>query len=157
MPNEKYLTFKIISEKVYDVVFTGVSVVDTILATFSITNLLSFIITARNYVIFSLSSVMTNSYVVKLSTNIIQSFSSGIGVVYSIKETLKIAFSFLSETTLVYVFKETLKAITTLSGSIVIVMTPIFALINPLSDYDPGTLGDIDAETLGDLDYTLVT
>lgn len=153
--NEKYFTFKIVSQKIYDIVFDGVSVINTILMSLALTSGISFVLSAYTYIVYSVSSVMTNTMVMKLFTNVVQTFSSNTNVLYSFKETLKSLVGFSSVISIGYSIRETLKAIAAFSGNIALGMTPILAVIIPLSTHDPKLLSAMDGDTLGDLDYTL--
>lgn len=157
MANEKSFTFKIISQKAYTLVFTGVTIVNTIIWALKPKIRIVFSSSATVKVAYSLAMRNAISYVVKLYGNLPITMRSGSNVItYVMKQIMKITLAIASSTAGTYVLKQTMKVINLFAASNSISYTAILAQFHALSVYDPQTLSALDSQTLGDLDYTAV-
>lgn len=156
MPNKKTITFTIVYERVYNLVFEGVSIVDTIVISIATAISHSFVSSALanfiNSISLSTSLTMPTSALSNFTNTVYKSISQS----YIMSQIQKFVLTYLLDTDIAILVSEISKTIASISLAIGLDMTPILAVFSSLSDYDADALSTMDTETLGDLDYTLV-
>lgn len=154
-PNRKNLTFRITYEKVYNIVFNGVTVVNTLIISITSSTAFIFASSALSKMTATILSSTPITFIARLLQYIPFSIPQNTALSFTISETGKITMSNLFSTSLSFLAKETKKFIWSLATSTSLSFSPLLVILNYLQDFDPDTLSTMDSQALQDLDYTL--